>query len=312
MKILIGYDGSECADGAIDDLRRAGLPADAEARVLTAAEVWPNLPADVFKPADKATLDQLAPAVRKAHVLAQQALADARATAQQGVQRVTGQFKGWKVAAEVVADAAYRALVTFAERWPADLVVVGSHGRTGLGRVLLGSVSQQVLTHAPCAVRVARCAVPPRDASAPVRIIVGWDNSPHAAHTLKHIAAREWPAGSEARLITVVDVSLSTAVPTLAAANEPIASTEADELKLLHHTASRAAERLSSAGLRAAPVLIEGDPKQVLIAEAENWDADCIVVGAKGLSRLERFLLGSVSTAVAMRAPCSVEVVRMR
>src|SRR5688572_5487660 len=110
MKIVIGYDGSECADGAIDDLRHAGLPSDVEARVLTAAEVWPNLPDDVFKPADKATVAQLAPAVQKAHMLAQQALADARATAQQGVQRVSGQFNGWKVSAEIVADAAYRAL----------------------------------------------------------------------------------------------------------------------------------------------------------------------------------------------------------
>ena len=40
MKILIGYDGSECAMAAIEDLRRAGLPERAEANILTVADVW--------------------------------------------------------------------------------------------------------------------------------------------------------------------------------------------------------------------------------------------------------------------------------
>jgi nucleotide-binding universal stress UspA family protein len=54
----------------------------------------------------------------------------------------------------------------------------------------------------------------------------------------------------------------------------------------------------------------DGEPKSLLIAEAESWGADCIFVGARGLGRVERFMLGSVSTAVAARAHCSVEVVR--
>ena len=49
---------------------------------------------------------------------------------------------------------------------------------------------------------------------------------------------------------------------------------------------------------------------RVIIREAERWSADCIFVGAKGQSAIERFLLGSVSASVAARAPCSVEVVR--
>ena len=56
----------------------------------------------------------------------------------------------------------------------------------------------------------------------------------------------------------------------------------------------------------------EEDPKLLLIAEAERSNADSIFVGARGLSRVERFLLGSVSTAVVSRAHCSVEVARER
>jgi nucleotide-binding universal stress UspA family protein len=56
----------------------------------------------------------------------------------------------------------------------------------------------------------------------------------------------------------------------------------------------------------------DGEPKSLLIAEAKSWSADCIFMGARGMGRIERFLLGSVSSAVAARAHCSVEVVRVR
>jgi len=52
------------------------------------------------------------------------------------------------------------------------------------------------------------------------------------------------------------------------------------------------------------------DPKRLIVEEAASWNADCIFLGARGHSRLERFLLGSVAAAVAARATCTVEVVR--
>jgi nucleotide-binding universal stress UspA family protein len=67
---------------------------------------------------------------------------------------------------------------------------------------------------------------------------------------------------------------------------------------------------LQAAGLVVSSDIKEGDPKHVLPDIAAQWDADCLVVGARGLSRVQRFLLGSVSAAVAARAHCSVEVIR--
>jgi nucleotide-binding universal stress UspA family protein len=52
------------------------------------------------------------------------------------------------------------------------------------------------------------------------------------------------------------------------------------------------------------------DPQTLLTRVAKDWEADCIFVGARKLSRFGRFMIGSVSTAVIARAPCSVEVVR--
>jgi nucleotide-binding universal stress UspA family protein len=63
-------------------------------------------------------------------------------------------------------------------------------------------------------------------------------------------------------------------------------------------------------GLQVSTLVKQEDPKQLLCEEAERWGADCIFVGAKGVGRLERLLIGSVSSAVAARAHCSVEVIR--
>jgi len=132
--------------------------------------------------------------------------------------------------------------------------------------------------------------------------VIGMDGSVESATAVSAVALRKWPADSEARVVAVVE-SL-----------EPLMKQSVPTLRSSHlwvsHAVDRIAQELREAGLCVSPLVCEGDPKRVLVDEAERWDADCIFVGAKGLSRLDRFLLGSVSLAVAVRAHCSVEVVR--
>jgi len=75
---------------------------------------------------------------------------------------------------------------------------------------------------------------------------------------------------------------------------------------------AQAAEKLQSAGFKVTSSIEEGYPKSVILDAAEGWDADLIVVGSHGRTGLERFLIGSVSEAVARYARCSVEIVRIR
>lgn len=83
------------------------------------------------------------------------------------------------------------------------------------------------------------------------------------------------------------------------------------EVEWVQKLAELATEQLRSSELSVSSVVLNGDPKRVLVDEAEKWGADSIFVGSTGFSnRFERFLLGSVSAAVAARAHCSVEVVR--
>ena len=81
-------------------------------------------------------------------------------------------------------------------------------------------------------------------------------------------------------------------------------------LKAVDFLSADVAGDLRDSGIGATAFVLDGDPKDALVREAEQWKADGIFVGAKGHSAMDRFLLGSVSTAVAARAHCSVEVVR--
>jgi nucleotide-binding universal stress UspA family protein len=314
IRILVGYDGSDCAEAALHDLRRAGLPADGEVVVLTSVEVSPHLPPSVYEPMDAAALAEAPSILRNARAIAQSALEEARSTAATGAGLLRAELPGWKVSSEAATDySAYRALVQRADKWRPDLVVVGSHGRSAAGRALLGSVSQQVLSHAVCSVRVARFREDAkRVAGDPVRLVLGIDGSIDSAAAVSAVADRVWPAGSEILVVMAIDPRRSMALafgPELGVLAGP---TEGDgrDGERARQIAHRVANELKRSGLSAVPIVQEGDPKQLLLREAERCDADCIFVGAKGHSRLERFLVGSVSSAVAARARCSVEVVR--
>jgi len=74
----------------------------------------------------------------------------------------------------------------------------------------------------------------------------------------------------------------------------------------------KAAELLRARGLKVAATLEVGDPKSKILDVAEEWRADLIVVGSHGRRGFERFLMGSVSDAVARHAKCSVQIVRIR
>jgi nucleotide-binding universal stress UspA family protein len=193
MKILIGYDGSECADAALDDLTQAGLPAEAEAYILSVAEVWlpppPPSSYEIIEQARKATSQA---ELQRSYAKGCRAAQDALALAERARERVMTNFPGWKVTADSSCGSAAWELVAKADQWKPDLIVVGSHGRTALGRFVLGSVSQRVLTEAYCPVRIARGRVD--EPNSPVRIIVGTDGSPASEEALRAVAARKMAA----------------------------------------------------------------------------------------------------------------------
>ena len=310
MNILIGFDGSACARDAIQQLDRAGLPSDAKVHVASAGDAWPSLPKLTDEPTDKTLDHQTSPIVRKARALVAARLAEAHALAEEGSSLVQKRFPSWKVSHAGYAASPPETLIQPPDFTP-DLVVVGSHGRSALGRMVMGSVSQSVLAYSKCSVRVSR-RHEDSPASSPTRLIIGIDGSANSALAVSAVAQRVWAPGTEVKVVAVLNAKLGSALILPSTPQHPawLWAGEGDSESWAHHATNVAARDLAAAGLTATTLVGEGDPKTVLVAEAANWVAHCLFLGAKGHNRLERILLGSVTAAVAARAHCSVEVVR--
>lgn len=312
MKLLIGYDGSECSSVAINDLKHAGLAPVVDAVVLTTADVWAGLLEERKLDIDPGSRLAVERFIGPARARAEKAVADGRALAQRGADQLARLFPQWHVSADAVADTPHWALLKRAEELRADLIVVGSHGHSALQRAILGSVSQAVLHNASCSVRIARG--PARSDVRPLRILLGVDGSVDSATAVSAVASRKWPGGSEVRVVTAADLKLAILMFSAGSPNTISPKFRGgvpdDERAYATRMLDQVARELRESGLAVSTSVGDGDPKRVLLQEADDWAADCIFVGSQGLSRIGRLLIGSVSSAIAARAHCSVEVVR--
>jgi nucleotide-binding universal stress UspA family protein len=315
MNVLIAYDGSSCATSAIEELCRAGLPTGVDALVISAIEQNDEpeaLAPDDFLPSPAPPVAVMTRPVRPSLSRAQ--LTQAREIAAYGADLVQRYCPTWHVRSGIDVESAGQAIVRQARRWPADLVVVGSHGHSPLAGLLLGSVSQQVLAGSPCAVRVGRCRRQAgRQLANPVseapRVLVAIDGSPGAAAAVDAVCRRDWPAGTAFRVVTAVNLRKLATMLTFGVQLET-GDAVYDGTDVYRGWVESAAKRLRGHGLTAEAAVIEGEAAPALLRDATRWHAECIFVGAKGHNRLAQVLLGSVSTALAERAPCAVEVVR--
>ncbi len=298
MRVLIAYDGSANANAMLDDLRLAGLPASAEVEVVSVAETWFPLPASLGG-VETGFAHETITGVDAAKLLARHAH-----------NYLKGSFPRWAITYAAAAGSPTAILLGQAENWQPALIVVGAHGQSAVSDLFLGSVSQKVAAEAHCSVRVARGQGAP--AARPVRLLIGIDGSPGAEAAVAAVARRHWPDGSEVRLVNAV---WNLPMPAIAVERHEtmtlqIAEWVAHENARIAEMVERARVRLAGKGLEVTVAVREAEPRELLLTEAREWAADTIFLGARGRGRLERLLLGSVSSAVVQRAPCSVEIVR--
>ena len=225
-------------------------------------------------------------------------------------EQVRQSFPNWNVSHLAVANSPAWALIRKADEWKPDVVVMGARGHSVFGgRLILGSVSQRVLYEAPCSVRIARGAL--KDTDSAIRVLIGVDHSTDSNAAIEAICDRNWPKGTEVRLLAVVDTVMAIAPdPAQPSLMKWIEVSDAGNWDEVRQTFEPAAGKLREVGLDAAVMIRRGSPADEIVDEAETWGVDCIFVGAKGTRGIGRLLLGSVSSAVSARANCSVEVVR--
>jgi len=178
------------------------------------------------------------------------------------------------------------------------LLVTGSKGLNALDRFLLGSVSTKLIQYATCPVLVVKGKTVPLR-----RIILGVDRSEASAKALEFVLATLRPAGSNRNggrkpiHVSVVHVM-------------PFKYPGWQEVGIRRGLVEQDVQKLIDAGFTSQPVCVVGNPADEILDVAATQHADLILLGAKGLSGIDRFLLGSVSTRVVQHAKCAVLVVR--
>jgi nucleotide-binding universal stress UspA family protein len=199
-------------------------------------------------------------------------------------------------------------IVAFAATRKPDLVILGSRPATSLGPGFSGSVASKVARYSPSSVLIARDGRPVGS------VVLGYDASPDAETALSLLAKLPFRSPPRVAVCTAFEVPapLSSGIaPTLRSQVWSLRHEELQEARLAAEAlANDAAARLRAAGLDATAHAAHGRACERLTVLAAEIGADLIVVGSRGLSGIERFLLGSTSGELVAMAPTSVLVAR--
>lgn len=295
MKAMLAIDGSASSNVAVEAAGSLAWPPGSDVEIVSVVPADAELfggpwPAAAYVQSTEVR-DRLMAELRRQLEIA------ASAVRRDGLSVRTRLLEG-RPASEVVRLAA---------QGDVDIVILGARGHGVLERMLLGSVSAEVVDRAPCPVLVAR-----RRPSS--RVLLGTDGSRDAQHAIDFLAASGLWRGATVRVASVIDLPttwwLGVAPMDAVAAAEPSTAAQVEAKRHGQEVAQTAATRLVAEGYTADAVVREGDSAGTIVAEAIAWKADVIVVGTRGHGLLKRFLLGSTARNVLHHAPMSVLIVR--
>jgi nucleotide-binding universal stress UspA family protein len=197
-------------------------------------------------------------------------------------------------------------LIEAATEMRAELVVAGSRGRGPIASMVLGSVSGELVDHAPCPVLVCR-------GGTGRSVLVAVDGSQSAQAAVTFLVASRLFAAEPLEVLSVAPDVRSTFFSDASGGAGPRSLPPymegTFERQRAEDHAAAAAERLVAAGYRAAWSISVGDPAREIIDVATAFDSGLIVMGSRGLTGLDRIVLGSVARNVLLHASTSVLIV---
>jgi len=299
MKVLHTADGSPHSEGAEQLLMRIPFPAESEIIVTNVVEEYYVTPFG----------DILDKYVREA--MHRDQVAHAKDLLTPSVGRLSEHFGN--VRQEVLSGHAAEEITKLADSEQVDLVSIGARGMNVLERFLLGSTSEKVLSHAPCAVLVGHRPGTTRQtgsAAEPLRLLVTFDGSPAAVEAVETLIRHRLTDSVEIVLLYVHSLVTSFRADILQRAGHEWQHEESVARAAL----DQAARRLEAAGAKAVGVTVHeaADVSTEILKVAETWRADIVLAGDTGKSGVDRFFLGSVSKRLTHHAPCSVWVARKK
>ena len=291
MRVLIATDFSSHAEDALALVAGLQIPVGSAVRIVHVVEPFPAI--NAFAPTSMITLAEN----------------EREITAELDRKIAVFRDRGLVVQTALVIGRPADMIVDEAQRFHADLVVVGSRGRRRMVATLLGSVSAEVVDRAPCPVLVAR-------GRALTRLVLAEDGSETAAAGADLVTSVPALRALPVHVVSVVDAPFPFTAANSDAGPSMHAAIQAyyDSLPSLREGTTRIANdrsaKLSAAGVEATADMREGDAADELIAAAAASHADGIVIGSHGRTGVSRLFLGSVARTVLFNAPCSVLIVR--
>jgi nucleotide-binding universal stress UspA family protein len=236
------------------------------------------------------------------------ALREGRASAEREARRAVGSIADLVGEERVTTDVRFgvpsETILAYAAEAGVDLVVMGTHGRTGVERFVIGSVAEKVVRRADVPVVTVRVAESGREAGAPIeRILVPTDGSDVSFSSLPH--ALDLAERFDARIegLYVVDERTKSRFYNVGTALEDVAGG-------LESAAETATERLETTardrGVEVSTTVIEGIPSRTICAHAEESGADLVAMASHGRTGLAHYLLGSVAERVVRNSTVPV------
>ena len=306
-KILIAYDGSGYSRSALNELRHSGLPATAEAIIISVSEIW--LPVG-YEDSEINVDPDVSEYYEKHREQTNRDLTETKAIVTAAREELLRYFPNWQINTEVVCGSPATEILSRASEFKPDLIVVGPQGLSSDRETGLGSISHKILATAKCSVRISR--LKPNPPLSRLKIMIGFDGSDGSMAAVRAVALRPWKTKPEVRLLTVT-YPFTLLEP--GRVFQPIPGMSegrmAGEEKWVKALAADALQILLDKGFSATLNICSGNPRIILSREAQEWDADSIFVGAHSRQPQHEFYsIGCVASAIASRADCSVEIVR--
>lgn len=204
------------------------------------------------------------------------------------------------------------AIIDYARKTSPDLLVIGTHGRSGLNHLLMGSNAERVLAHASCPVMT----IPPhaREVRSPAyaqfkRIVAACDFSPASSYALEYAISLAQENDSSLTLLHVIEMLSSDEA--LALADQRSIEFVDQRRRTAHEALQQLAARDTSAACETTERIELGPPARAILRVAEEVRADLIVMGAQGHGPLGVMLYGSATQTVLRRAACPVLTARV-
>lgn len=232
-----------------------------------------------------------------------------RAHAAELLREEAARFEGINGGVETTLRGGHAAeeIVQLAEETKRDLIVMGARGQTAKQRFFLGSVSLQVASHAPCSVLITRPLDKLKEADHRLKILVACDASESSKQAVTMLAGMHWGEHVEIEIVSVVPTDLGYGT----VLGEQLKAIQSENRLHIEEELAWAVRLFDKSTPHVSSRVIEQDSvAAALIDAAEVAGADLVVMGHRGMSRIKRFFLGSVSETVLRHAPCSVWIVR--